>query len=309
MITSLFRKSTPLNYALIIISVTVFFFLYQIGHGEPANSLIGFGKMIGLLTVIFGSLFTANFIVKKNGLSKDSSYTILFYLMFVLFFPGILNKPNLLLSNFFVLLALRRLMSLHSLKAAKEKVFDASLWIFVAALFHFWSIIFILLVFISILFHVARDYRSWVLPFLAFFVVAAVFGLVALFFDESLIQFVLDKTETNFSINYFTSNKQNVALSFYASIALFFVASMLITLSSRPLVLQASYKKIIVAFLIGAAIFVVSSDKSNETLLFTIAPLSFMATSHIEWPQEILKREIKLAIVILSGLFLFFYQL
>jgi hypothetical protein len=46
------------------------------------------------------------------------------------------------------LLALRRLISLQSMKASKEKIFDASLWVFIASLFHFWSILFIVLIFI-----------------------------------------------------------------------------------------------------------------------------------------------------------------
>lgn len=309
MITSLFRKSTPLNYGLVIISVLVFFFLYQTAHADAGNTLVQLAEKFILLVVIFGSLFTANFIVKKNGLSRESAYTVLFYLLFLLFFPSVLDNPNLLLANFFILLSLRRLVSLHSLKASKEKIFDASLWICVAALFHFWAIIFIVLVFISILFHVSRDYRNWILPFVAFFSTVVVFLLYAFVFDTSLIAQIIEKTHTDFSIDYFTTNKENLALSIYASLAVFFSASMVFTLSGRPLQLQSSYKKIIASFFIGVVIFVISPAKSNDLLIFTVAPLAFMATCHIELPQEKLKQEIILAIVIISSLFLFFYQL
>jgi hypothetical protein len=309
MITSLFRKSTPLNYALIIIAVTVFFFMYQIGHATAGNAVWLFAEKTGLLAVIFASLFTANFIVKKNTISRDSAYTILFYLMFLLFFPSLMNNANLLLSNFFILLALRRLVSLHSLKASKEKIFDASLWICVAALFHFWSIIFIGLVFISILFHVSRDYRNWLLPFIACFSILALFFLYAFAFDETLIADFVGKMQTNFTLAYVTDNKQNIAISIYASVALFFTAAMLFTLSNRPQQLQSSYKKIIASFFIGVAIFVISPVKSNDLLVFTLAPLSFMATAQIEYGQERLKEDITLAIVILCGISLFFIQL
>ncbi|HEU0135898.1 MAG TPA: hypothetical protein VFQ50_01265, partial [Flavobacterium sp.] len=169
MITSLFRKSTPLNYTILIISVLIFFLLFQTGHSDGELTPILLLEKITLGGLIFASLFIVNFIVKKNGLSKDNSYTILFYLLFMLFFPSVMDNINMILANFFILFALRRLMSLHSLKAHKEKIFDASFWIFVAALFHFWSILFIILVFISIFFHVSRDYRNWLLPFIAFF--------------------------------------------------------------------------------------------------------------------------------------------
>lgn len=309
MITSLFRKSTPLNYGLLVISTAVFYFLYFVSQPSEAHSLAFITEKVGLLGLVFGLFFTANFIVKKNGLSKDSAYTVLFYLLFILFFPSIFKNPNVVLSNLFILLALRRLISLHSLKATKEKIFDASLWIFVAALFHFWSILFIILVFISILFHVSRDYRNWLLPFVAFFTILAAFVLFALMFDETLINDLIAKANTNLKIDYFTNNKQNLAISIYASVSLFFVASMLLSLSNRPQILQSSYKKIIASFVIGVLIFVISPNKSNDLLLFTIAPLAFMATSHIEWPQEQIKKEITLALLIVCSFFLFFSQL
>ena len=160
MITSFFRKSTPLNYSVVILGLLFFFFFFQIKHVTNNNSLLHIGLKCGLLGILFASTFVTNFIVKKNGLSKDSAYTVLFYFLILLFSPGILNNSMLLLSNFFILLATRRIISLHSLKDSKEKIFDASIWVFIAALFHFWSILFIVLIFISILFHVARDYRK-----------------------------------------------------------------------------------------------------------------------------------------------------
>ena len=309
MITSLFKKSTPLNYSLIIAAAVVFFFLYHMWNSALEKTTVSLAEKGGLLLVLFATLFTANFIIKRNGLSKDSAYTAFFLLLYFLFFPSVLGRPNLLLSNFFILLALRRLISLQSLKATKEKIFDASLWIFVAALFHFWSILFILLVFISILFHVSRDYRNWIIPFIAAFVILSAFVMFALVVDESLISTFIGRTQTDLSIDYFTDTSQNLALSIFASVSLFFTASMVLTLSGRPLVLQSSYKKIIASFIIGVIIFVISPGKSNDVLIFTFAPLAFMATSHIELAQKQLKQEITLALFILCSVFLFFFQL
>ena len=180
-------------------------------------------------------------------MSKDSAYTALFYFLFLLFFPSVLNNISLLISNFFILLAIRRTVSLHSLKASKEKIFDASIWVFIAALFHFWSILFIVLIFISVLFHVARDYRNWFLPLLAFCAVAIIFVLSALYFHTHWIDRLFSQSMVDFRLNYFTNNYQNVALSIYATIGLFFVISLLLSMSNRPLILHPTYKKILSA--------------------------------------------------------------
>ena len=309
MITSVFRKSTPLNFSLVVILMLVFFFVYQMQDLAWLNSTALVIEKLGILALIVGSIFMSNFITKKNGLSKDSSYNILFYLLFLAFFPSLFNDYNLILANFFVLLALRRLISLHSLKSSKEKIFDASLWIFVASLFQFWCVLYLGLVFISIMFHVARDYRNWVLPFIALFVVSTIGLMVSLLFDIDFIG-TLDKGRyVSTEISYFTNNYQNAALSIYATIAMFFVVSMIATVSSRPVLIQDTYKTIIASFFIAVVIYIISPNKSNDLLIFTIAPLAIMATNHIELPQLRLKQEMVLGVFILCSLFAFFSQL
>ena len=309
MITSVFKKSTPLNFSLVVFLMLVFFLIYQFQDLTWTNSGFLILKKTGSFAILLGSIFITNFIAKKNGLSKDSSYAILFYFLFLLFFPSVLDNTSLVASNFFILLALRRLISLQSLKASKEKIFDASLWIFVATMFHFWSILYILLVFISIIFHVSRDYRNWILPFIAFFAVGIVFMVFSIIFKIDGIEYINTNATTNFNIDYFTNNYQNGALSIYATIVLFFVVSMFASLSNRPQVLHSSFKKIMGSFFIGVVIFLISSNKSNDLLVFTIAPLAIMATSHIEIKQLKLKQEMVLFVLILCSLFAFFSQL
>ncbi|MCP2026429.1 hypothetical protein L1276_001573 [Flavobacterium sp. HSC-32F16] len=250
-----------------------------------------------------------NFIVKKNGLSKDNGYAIFFYLLFILFFPTIFNNSNVVYANFFILLALRRLISLQSLKASKEKIFDASFWIFVASLFQFWSILFLILVFISIVFHVSRDYRNWVLPFIALLAVAIIFLMISLMFHIDTVKFFYDRAVIDFSINYFKDNYENGALSIYAAVVVFFVFSMLTTLSNRPQIVHTSYKKVVACFFIAVLVYIISPDKSNDLLLFSIAPLAIMAASHVEYMQQKLNNEIVFYILILCSLFTFFSQL
>ena len=309
MITSVFKKSTLLNLILVVILMLVFFLIYQFQDLTWTNSTVSIIKKSGLFLILLGSVFITNFIAKKNGLSKDSGYTIFFYFLFLLFFPSIWDNANLIASNFFILLALRRLISLQSLKASKEKIFDASLWIFVAALFHFWSILYIILVFISIIFHVARDYRNWVLPFIAFFAVGIISMLFSIIFYKDVLGYINANAIINFNIDYFTNNYQNASFSIYLTIALFFVISMFASLSNKPLLLNSSFKKIIASFFIGLIIFAISSTKSNDLLVYTIAPLSIMATSHIEVKQLQLKQEMVLGVLILCSLFAFFSQL
>ncbi|MFY8180416.1 MAG: DUF6427 family protein [Flavobacterium sp.] len=309
MITSVFKKSTPINYSFIGILMVFVFFTYQLQDTKWTSSLFEIAKKSALLLILFASLFISNFIVKKNALTKDSAYTILFFFIFLMFFPNVLDNYKLIVSNFFILLAMRRLVSLQTLKAPKEKIFDASLWIFVASLFHFWAILFILLVYISIIFHVSRDYRNWLIPFVALFSSSIIFVFYALLFDKEAIDVYLQSEVINLQVDYFTNNYQNIAFSIYAVFAVFFVLPYLFTLTNKPLNLQASYKKVLLAFFIGIAIFFISANKSNEVLVYTFLPMAIMATNTIEYLQNKIQQEIILFVSIICCVFCFFSQL
>lgn len=309
MITSVFKKSTPLNYSMVVILILVFFFLFQIQEPSWMSSFFLVFQKVSLLCFIYASFFLINFIVKKNGLNKDNGYAILFYLLFLMFFPTIFNNPNVLFANFFIMLAIRRLLSLQSLKASKEKIFDASFWILVASLFQFWSILFFILVFISIVLHASRDYRNWILPLIALLCVGILFFAVSLLFKFDAIDFIRDRAFIDLKINYFNNNYENVAFSIYVAVALFFVVSTVMTFTNRPQILHSSYKKVITYFFIAFAIFLISPNKSNDLLLFSIPALTIMASSYVEFIQQKLNREIIYYVLIACSLFTYFSQL
>ncbi len=308
MITTIFSKSRPFNYVLILLLLILCFFLVPNEVSKGASSF-SVGIKVTCFVLLSGMFFLSNFIAKRNGLTRDSNYPFLFFFLFLLLFPLVFNKINLIVSNLFVLLALRRLISLQSLITPKEKIFDASLLIFVATLFHFWSILFILLVFISIIMHVSRDYRNWVLPYIALFSVAVIFCLTAFIFDKTLINDLIEQINFSFKFDYFTNNYQNIALSIFVALSVLFFFSQMGSMSKRPLVLHASYKKIIFTFVIAVIIFVISDNKSNDILIFTFMPLAIMATSFMEGTQEKWIKETTAILIIITCFILFYLHL
>lgn len=309
MITSIFKKSTFLNYTLVVLLLLFFFSFAQINQINTSKEVSSIAEKSIILVLLLASFFVVNFIVKKNGLTKNSSYAILFFLLFLVLFPSILNNLKLILANFFILLATRRIISLQTLKAPKEKIFDASLWIFFACLFHFWCILFLFIVYVSIVFHVSRDYRNWLVPFIAFGASAVIFILFSLLFDVTWISQIISQTQMNFQWDYFVNNYKKVALTIFALTSIYFVFSMIFTLGNKPLVLQASYKKMIFSFFVGIVIFLFSPEKSNAILVFTFLPLSVLCTNNIEYSQNKTYQEIVLFTVAIATITCFFFQL
>lgn len=309
MITSIFKKSTPLNY--IIFSVLIFIIFVIVNYPVDLQ-IISFKFIIAkslLLLVFFSTFFVINFIVKKNGLTKESDFAVLFFFLFLLFFPSILCNTKLIFSNLLVLLALRRIYSLQTLKMVKEKIFDASFYICIASIFHFWSILFLLVVFLAVFFHVARDYRNWFLPFVGSAAAFILFALYGLLIDPSIFAHYKNSAVIDLDFTYFKNDFQNLALSIYTVIAVFFIMSLLLVLPSKPIIKKSAYKQTIFTFLIATLLFIFSTQKSNEILLFSFFPLSVIATSDIEQYLNKVSRSLILLAISLLAFYLFFMQL
>lgn len=308
MIASLFSKTRPINYALVLIMLFSCFFLYQFQVPYETFTLGDlFSKIIVFLLLLL-SFFLVNFISLKNTLTQNDNYAILLFLIFILLFPSVLNNIKIVLSNVFLLLALRRLISLKTLNSSKEKIFDASFWIFLSAIFHFWSILYIVLVFISIIFHSGKEYKNWILPFVSFFCVWILYIATSLILFDN---YSINKSVYQVDFNFFDFKDvyQNMALSLFVSISVLFFASQTIDYQNKPLNMQSSYKQVYFAFLLALGIYVFSANKSNDLLIYTFAPLSILGANMFEKMENSIYKEVSIYLLLGIGLFFFFAQL
>jgi hypothetical protein len=307
MIASVFGKTRPFNYLTIGILLFVFFITKNIIASETNVSLGYYLQEFLLFVVVFASSFLINFIALKNELTKTNNYALLLYFVFLLFFSSYFQNKNIIIANFFLLLALRRLISLKTMVSTKEKIFDASFWILIAALFHFWSLFYIVLVFIAIMLHVSRDYRNWVVPFIALVAVTLLFFLVNSFFDNSLLSSLLSKTYISFDFYYFENIYQRLAFALFTSLSLFAFVLQIFDIPNKALNMQSSHKTILFSFLLGIGIYIISANKNNGSLAFCFGPLAIIGANFLEKMESKWLKEIM--VYALVGCAVFFYLL
>lgn len=309
MLASIFSKTRPFNYLVIGILSLVFFIMKTISTASADASWFYYAEELGLFLLVFASIFLTNFIALKNGLTKNNNYALLLFFVFLLFFSSIFQNKNIIISNFLLLLALRRLISLKSLLSTKEKIFDASFWILLAALFHFWSLFYIVLVFIAIILHVSKDYRNWVIPFIALFAVTILFFLANSILDNSLMSTLLSKTYISFDFYYFDNIYQRLALALFTSLSLFAFVLHIFDIPNKALNMQSSHKTILFSFILGVGIYVLSANKNNGSLAFCFGPLAIIGANFIEKIENNLVKEIVVYALLVLGIFFFIMQL
>ena len=174
MISSVFGKTKPINYVLVL---SFLFFLYwfvnAVRFGQPIDVDTLPGHLLQATCLLF-SVLIINFVVQRNQLTRTHSYSLYIYSLFFLVFPAILLDGDAIYASFFLLLAMRRLISLKSLRNSKPKIFDGALWIVTASLFIDWALLFLVLVWLFVYFYEPENLRNWLIPLAAVIVVGII---------------------------------------------------------------------------------------------------------------------------------------
>lgn len=309
MLTNLFSKSRPIGYIVIGLLLLVVYLLQSISDLSWLQSPTALIEKIILFFVVAFSVLLIQFITVKNNLAINNLYSLFFYACFLILFPTYFDDSELIIANLFILLALRRIISLQTLKTPKIKIFDASLWIFFATLFESWTILYFLMVYLAIIWYVSEDYRHWIIPFVALFTVTILFYTYSLLAHIDIVEYWKNKYAVGFNFDYFDNVYQNICISLFSTISVFFIANQLMQLKKiKPNQLNL-YKNIVLCFIIGVVIFVLAPEKSNGLLVFTFFPLSIIGGNFIKNTKSAWIKETVLSMILILSLILFLLKL
>lgn len=309
MLANLFSKSRPVGYIVIGIILLTTYIIHLVSDLSWLQSpAIVIEKSFLFVAVVF-SVLLIQFITLKNYLAVNNLYSLFLYACFLILFPSFYDDWQLIISNLLILLALRKIISLQTLNLPKIKIFDASLWIFVATLFESWTILYFIMLYLAIIWYVNEDYRHWIIPFIALFTVTILFYTYSLFYKIDLVSFWEGKYAVGFNFSYFENTYQNIALALFATIAVLFLFYQFTNLKTIPSNQQNLYKSILLCFIIGAGIYVIAPEKSNGLLVFTFFPLSIIGGNFISNTPTKWVKETVLATIFIVSLILFFIKL
>lgn len=295
MITSIFKRSKPINFVILVILLIVEFILFWYTKEQVALTSSFIIKQLILLGVVILSSFTVDFIVKKNQLSKQNNYTILLYVLLFLLLRNSFESGAVIVSNFFILLALRRIISLKSNIDITKKLFDAAVWITVAVCFYPWALAFYIILYLGIVFYASKNYRNWLVPIVGVLTVVIIAYTSQVLINNTFLS--LDDLKPVIQSPEFSKN--GTPLLLLGVIMFFSTLSFFKTLNKKKLVVKRSYIIIFITFLITVMLFVL--NKSNA--IYVLFPASIIITNFY---QEINSKLIKelITIIILLGVFL-----
>lgn len=307
MITNIFSRSNPMNFAIIAILLLIPFVWIALTHYDSDFSISDRITFFPLYPLLLFVAFLIDFMSKKNALNKGDDYTLLFFLLFLCLIPDVFKNFSVVISNIFLLFAFRRLLSIQSLISPKQKIFDASFWITIAAIFEFEVLWFLILVFVSIIIHVSNDFKNWIIPFVGVFVAGILILLYSFMFDYQVLENIF-KDADNMSFSFENISEK---LSYFSSVTFVFLAILLLiyqlsNIGSYLTYILNSVRKVIFLLLLALFVYIISDRNDNSMLLYAVAPMSIISANLINSINKKPIREIIVWLLLVLGVVAFY---
>ncbi|MFL0352907.1 DUF6427 family protein [Xanthomarina sp. GH4-25] len=300
MISSFFSKAKPIHFVVVSTLLMIAFILTKVFKTTLNYDVLEILKQILLFGVCIFSIFVFDFLSGKNDLTKSNSYKILFFSLFMVMMPQTFLNSKLLLANLFILFALRRIISIRTMRQVNKKVFDAAFWISLATLLSFWASLFYILIFAALLLYTVTDIKNWIIPFIGILTVAIISVCFLLLTNTDVLEYY-SNINTAISFDFSMLNtiqivvSSTVILSYFVWAVFFYVNN----IKSKSKSYKPSYLLVLLAALIAITIIVISPEKSGAEFIFLFAPLSIIMANYIEIISENWFKEILIWILIL----------
>lgn len=306
MITSIFKKSKPINFVIVFfITLLAFVAARTKLIIEPINSSYIF-QQIGLFFICFVSVLLINFIVTKHGLTKKNSYEVLLFSLFLLAIVQTTANTNILLANFFILLSFRRIISLRSMITPDKKLFDAAFWIAIATLFYFWSILFFIVIYAALLLYSDNKIKHWLIPFVGIATVFIICVSVSIIYNDNFFGIFKSLPEASYDFNHYNTPQFLIALTMLLSFGFWASFFYIRSIKSKKRAFRPAYKLVFLVLIVSLITVFLAPNKDGSEFLFMFAPLAIITTNYIETIQDKWFREIFLLTLIIVPFIILF---
>ncbi|MFV8837261.1 DUF6427 family protein [Salinimicrobium soli] len=298
MVASFFGKSKPINFILVALYITGFFILTLISQGS-FTGISGIFESLGVLILILLSGLLLNFISGRNELTRRNSYKIVLFAGFLCMFPNVFTNASVIAANFFILLAFRRIISLRTQRQTIQKIFDATLWICVASLFHFWSILFLFLLYFGILVHVGHRFKNWLVPLIGFLAALSLVTCGDLLITDSFFTLFDWVSYSNFDFSRYRELPILIPTAFMFGVMIWASFFYLVIIQKASATAKTSLFIVLLYTVVALVVAIFAPTKDSSELLFLFFPLAIIVTNYFQMMKDKWFKETLLILILL----------
>ena len=305
MLTSFFGKSSPINFLLLSIFITIFCVFKYLLVSDFTFQLDEFMTLLTIIVLLVFSMLLLDFIIRKNYLNTSNTFAIFIFSCVVAMLP-ITQHLGIIIAQFLLLLALRRIFSMASEKNMEKKILDATIWILLASYFFFWSILLIILLYIAIVNLKNKPIRYLLIPVVGLFgmgLIAVTFFLIK---DSTFAWLSAFAKPISYDFTAYASADILVFLTFFFSVLIWSIFYRISKLPDIPKKFKSNYLLVIFSVITCFLITLFSEIKIGSELIFLAAPSAMTIAGYLEKKGDIWFKEFLLwTFLLLPIIFLF----
>lgn len=299
MLTRFFGTTKPFAIIVVLLYMTVgFFYSNKTIFTAPFEALAVL-KLIGMWVLFVLAMFILNFISQKNNLTKSSAYRILLFAAFGLALPVALRDASVLLAGVFVLISLRRIISLHSGLHMERKIFDATFWVCLASMSYFFCWYFVIAIYLALLLYrnlVARYLFIPIVAVLSFFLIgyAIILGLDN---EREILSAYASQMSLDFSS--YNSAQVLITIAFLLGTLLWTIWHYVGEQRRATTSVRSRYSVILSILLVGALLIIVTPNKTGAEWYFVLPVISIIVSNYLDTNENLIFKESLLWLIII----------
>ena len=304
MIANFFKKTKPVN----IFNIVVLFILFYLTSIFIDDSIeFSFNFLIKKIIFFFFFFFLIfKFIVKKNKLTKDNSYSLLIAVLILGTFPAAMFSNTIIFSNIILLLSYRKIYSLKSGLDTKMKLFDAAFWIGIATIVNSWSIFYMLLIYGGIIIYQKGGIKNLTTPIIGLVTPIFIYFTYEFYFDNLTVFYNRFKYDINLDFSAYNSMKFLIPLLFLVTIlvwAILKVTPKIVSISNN---LKFSWNTILNHLLISVIIIGLSPVKNGSELFYLVFPSAIIITNFLQNSKSFIFKNVLLYLFLIVAVSVYF---
>ena len=273
----------------------VFFCLYFTTIISGKTNIQYFEKPL-LFLVFFATVIFINI---KNNLSFDNIYVFLICILLIGFFPSVLNINTVFYGNLALLLFLRKVFSLQSSVQSFKKIFDAGLWLGISFVLEPFSIVFGILLYLSIYLHQHLNFRKVIIPIIGFLLPVFLFFTYCFWFDKTAIYLNIFDWFTYYDFTLYREYRFLIPISIFCV----FIFLSIVIKTPKTLAVKTDFRKnwilILFNFICALVLLITVKERNGSEFLYLFFPVAVIIANLIEVYEKKWFSDVFIALLIL----------
>jgi len=306
MLANFFGKSNPVNFIVVFLIFLGFYIanFFTVNFVQFVDINVILNQLLTIILFLFLFLFY-NFILIKNKLTLNNSYGLLLFALFSGFFPAVFLNVTTIFLNLLLLIFLRRVFSLRSNKDVYKKIFDCGFWLGILFLLDSTTVIFGVLIFLSVGMFQKLTVRTLLIPVVGFVTPVFCYFSYCLWEGDTSEFSNLFLWYSNYNFEVYAANK------FLFSTLFLGIGSLISIIIKTPKVflISGDYRKywilIIFNFFLAITVFLIQNTHQTNKVLLLFFPASVIITNWLESIERGFVKNIFIIVLIATPVILF----